>query len=103
MRSQRAQASIEALVLLPLLAALFLAAAQGVLAAWAAVDATDAARAGARAALIGADGPRTARAALAGPLRRAAAVGWRDGALRVEVLVPPVLPGLDLRVGGTAR
>jgi hypothetical protein len=103
MRSQRAQASVEALALLPLLVALFLAGAQGILAAWAAVEAADAARAGARAALIGADGPRTARAALAGPLRTAARIGWRDGALRVEVRVPAALPGLALHVSGAAR
>jgi hypothetical protein len=103
MRSERAQATVEALCLVPLLVALALAAAQGVLAAWAAVEAADAARAGARAALIGADGPRTARAALARPLRAAATVGWRDGALRVGVRVPAVLPGLGVRVDGTAR
>jgi hypothetical protein len=103
MGSERAQATVEALCLVPLLVAVALAGAQGVLAAWAAVEAADAARAGARAALIGADGPRTARAALAGPLRRSASVVWRDGVLRVEVRVPAVLPGLRVRVDGAAR
>ena len=59
-------------------------------AAWASVEAADAARAAARAALVGGDAARTARAALPRALRHASRVRvGADGRVRVEVLAPP--------------
>ena len=59
-------------------------------AAWASVEAADAARAAARAALVGGDAVRTARAALPRSLRGASHVRVAaDGRVRVEVVAPP--------------
>ena len=55
MARERGQATIETVAVLPLVLVALLAAAQGLTAAWAAVEAADAARAGARAALVGGD------------------------------------------------
>ena len=77
-------------MLLPLVLACLLAAAQGVTAAWASVEAADAARAAARAALVGGDAARTARAALPRSLRPGARVRLTaDGRVLVEVVAPP--------------
>ena len=78
------------MVLLPLVLASLLAAAQGVTAAWASVEAADAARAAARAALVGGDAARTARAALPRALRHTRGFASAPTAgCRVEVLAPP--------------
>jgi hypothetical protein len=88
--AQRGQATIETVVLLPLVLGCLLAAAQGVTAAWASVEAAEAARAAARAALLGGDAARTARAALPRTLRHAARVRvTTDGRVRVDVVAPP--------------
>jgi pilus assembly protein CpaE len=89
MARERGQATIETVAVLPLVLVALLAAAQGLTAAWAAVEAADAARAGARAVLVGGDPERTARAALPAALRRGARVAARDGRVRVEVVAPP--------------
>ena len=90
MARERGQATIETVVLLPLVLACLLAAAQGVTAAWAAVEAADAARAAARAALVGGDAVRTARAALPPTLRDASHIRIAaDGRVRVDVVAPP--------------
>jgi hypothetical protein len=98
---ERGQATIETVVLLPLVLACLLAAAQGVTAAWASVEAADAARAAARAALVGGDAARTARAALPPTLRGASRVRVAaDGRVRVDVIAPPGWG--TLRVAGEA-
>ena len=90
MARERGQATIETVVLLPLVLVSLLAAAQGVTAAWASVEAADAARAAVRAALVGGDATRTARAALPPTLRHRARVRiGADGRVRVEVVAPP--------------
>ena len=90
MARERGQATVEVVAVLPLVLLALLAAAQGLTAAWAAVEAADAARAGARAALLGGDAVRTARAALPPSLRPGAAiVRDRDGRVRVTVVAPP--------------
>ena len=90
MARERGQATIETVVLLPLVLLSLLAAAQGVTAAWASVEAADAARAAARAALVGGDAARTARAALPRALRHDARVHVAaDGRVRVDVVAPP--------------
>ncbi len=101
MASERGQATIETVVLLPLVLACLLAAAQGVTAAWASVEAADAARAAVRAALVGGDAARTARAALPPALRRTARVRvTADGRVRVDVVAPP--GWATIRVAGEA-
>ena len=90
MAREHGQATIETLAVLPLVLVALLAAAQGLTAAWAAVEAADAARAGARAALVGGDVERTARAALPATLRRGARIAADgDGRVRVQVVAPP--------------
>jgi pilus assembly protein CpaE len=90
MARERGQATIETVAVLPLVLGALLAAAQGLTAAWAAVEAADAARAGARAALVGGDPAATARAALPHELRHGARIAaGRDGRVRVDVVAPP--------------
>ena len=92
------QATIEAVLVVPVLLALGAGLAQGLVAAWSAASTADAARAGARGALLGGDGLATARAALPASLRAGARVATTASGLRVEVRVPTALPGSRLRV-----
>jgi hypothetical protein len=91
-------ASVELVAAVPFLLLAVLVAAQLALAGGAIWSAGVAARAGARAALVGRDGEAAARRALPAPLRRGAEV--RDsGAVSVRVRVPrllPALPGLTV-------
>jgi TadE-like protein len=83
MRRATGQATIEVVLVLPLLLALLLASGQGIVVAWSAVEASDAAR------------------ALPRPLRQGARVTVAaDGRVRVTVVAPPGLRGL--RVTGEA-
>ena len=101
MARERGQAAIETVAVLPLLLVALLAAAQGLTAAWAAVEAADAARAGARAAVVGGDAVLTARAALPATLRHGARIARAaDGRVRVDVVAPP--GWLPVRVAGEA-
>ncbi len=101
MRRATGQATIEVVLILPLVLAVLVAAGEGLLVAWSAVEATDAARVGARAGLIGADAERSARAALPRWLRGdARVVVADDGRVRVTVAPPPGLAAL--RVTGEA-
>jgi hypothetical protein len=99
--TERGQASVELIAAIPALALVTLLVAQLALAGYALWSAGIAARAGARAAYVGGDGERAARASLPQPLRRHATV--RDGhGVRVELRVPSLVPGLP-RVPVTAR
>jgi hypothetical protein len=91
------QASVELIAALAALVACVLIAAQAVAAGWALWSAGNAARAGARAEHVGADGEAVARRALPGPLSEGAEVrsGDREG-VRVRVEVPEVVPGVEL-------
>ena len=89
------QASVELVAVLPALVVCTLIAGHLVAAGWALWSAGNAARAGARAEVVGGDPGRAARSALAGPLRRGATVGG-DGFTRVSVRVPGLLPGARL-------
>lgn len=100
--TQRGQASVELVALLPLLALLLLALVQAALAGYVAWSASTAARAGARAVAVGRDPT--------GPVRAAAPIGGararirRDGdTLRVRLPVPSVLPLSLGFVSGAAR
>jgi hypothetical protein len=96
---QRGTASLELVAVVPFLLLAVLAAAQIGLAGQALWSASVAARAGARAALIGADATAAARRALPPSLRRGASVRSGDG-VAVRVAIPRLFPGLpELMVG----
>ena len=97
----RGSASVELVAVLPLLVVACLVTAQLAAVGHAAWSAALAARAGARAALVGKDAGRAARLALPPLLRREAEVRDEDG-VSVRVAVPrllPVLPRLRLTAG----
>ena len=101
-RRQRGQASIETVALLPVLLLAALACWQAVLVGWTAVSAAHAARAAARAELVG-DPPRpAAMAALPDSMRAGLALRSDGQAVHVQVRVPAVIPGLDLSLGADA-
>lgn len=83
-------ASVELIAVIPFLLLVILVAAQIALAGQALWSASVAARAGARAALVGADPTTAARRALPPSLRRGAEVGEGDG-VSVQVDVPRLL------------
>jgi pilus assembly protein CpaE len=91
---ERGSASVELVGVLPFLVVAVLVAAQLAMAGASLWSASFAARAGARASLVGGGVEATARAALPPPLRRTARIDpERDGAV-VEVQMPRLLPGL---------
>lgn len=92
-------ASVELVAAVPFLLLAFLAAAQIALAGQALWSASVAARAGARAALIGGDVSAVARAALPPSMREGARIE-ADEEVAVRVEVPRLIPSLpELRVG----
>ncbi len=93
-------ASVELIAVLPFLLLAVLVAAQIGLAGQALWSAAVAARAGARAALVGGDATTTARRALPPALRREARIEDEDG-VSVRVAIPRLLPGLPRLTVGT--
>ena len=91
--SDRGQASVELVAVVPALVLGVLIAAQIGLLGYALWSAGAAARAGARAALVGNDAEAAARGALPDPLRDDANVSGEDQ-VEVRVHVPALLPGL---------
>jgi hypothetical protein len=92
-------ASVELVAVIPILLLGILVAAQIALAGQALWSASVAARAGARAALVGGDAPAAARSALPPSLREGAEVE-EEGEVSVRVEVPRLIPSLpELRVG----
>ncbi|HEX6115549.1 MAG TPA: hypothetical protein VFY99_00520 [Solirubrobacterales bacterium] len=87
------QASAELVAIVPLLVLVVAAAAQLTAAGWALWSAANAARAGARAAHVGGDPERVARAALPGELREHARISG-DEEVRVQVKAPGLVPGV---------
>jgi Flp pilus assembly protein TadG len=102
MRAARGQSTIELVILLPALLTALAGIAWSVLAVWTSIEATDAARAGARAAILGADPTATARAALPDALRGGASILVAGEGVRVRVRVPAFVPLLDVEVEGAA-
>jgi hypothetical protein len=95
--SEDGQAGVELVALLPWVAAVLLVAWQLVVAGDARSSAAIAARAGARAVVIGADPVIAARARLPQRLRRGLRVRARsDGSVSVSVRVPALAAPLDL-------
>jgi hypothetical protein len=92
-------ASVELVAVVPFLLLALLAAAQIALAGQALWSASVAARAGARAALVGGDASAAARSALPPSMRDGAKVEEDEG-VSVRVLVPRLFPALpQVRVG----
>ena len=92
MVSQRGQASVELVAAVPLVLAAGAIAWQLALAGHTAWVASHAARAGARADVVGADAPAAARSALPAGLRRGLVVRrLRGGGVHVRVRVPVLL------------
>jgi len=94
-RGERGQASVELVAVLPALIVCALIAGHLVAAGWALWSAANAARAGARADLVGGDAESAARGALPVSMRRGATVAGEDRT-RVSVRVPALLPGARL-------
>jgi hypothetical protein len=92
-RREDGTASVELIAVVPFLLLAVLVAAQLALAGQALWSAGVAARAGARAALVGGKASATARRALPPSLRAGAQVS-DAGAVSVRVAVPRLLPGL---------
>ena len=99
---ERGQASVETVVLLPVLIALTFAMWQAALAGWTLVSAESAARAAARAALAGSPARQAALAALPGSMRPGARVVDAGGRVTVRVRVPAVLPGFEADLSASA-
>ena len=99
---ERGQASVETVVLLPVLVVITFAMWQAALAGWTLVSAAGAARAAARAALAGSPPRAAALAALPGSMRAGARVEDAGGTVTVRVRIPAVLPGFDLDVTSSA-
>ena len=101
-RRQTGQASIETVALLPVLLLAALACWQAVLVGWTAVSAAHAARAAARAQMVG-DAPQTAaKSALPGSMRAGLTVHSDAQRVHVRVRVPAVIPGLDVSLDADA-
>jgi hypothetical protein len=91
-------ASVELVAVVPFLLLAVLMAAQVALAGQALWSASVAARAGARAALVGGDASAAARSALPPSMRKGAKVEEEDG-VSVRVEVPRLIPSLpEVRV-----
>jgi Flp pilus assembly protein TadG len=101
-RGHDGQATIETVVLLPVLLAVLLGAWQLVLAGWTLVACESAARAGARASLTRSPVTAAALADLPGPMRADAAVTVAGGRVVVRVRVPSVIPGFRPSVTSSA-
>ncbi|WP_157592409.1 hypothetical protein [Solirubrobacter soli] len=103
--SARGQASVELVVLLPVILVVLAAGYQAVLAGQAIWDARVAARAAARANSLGADASAAARAHLPPGLERGLRVeAGDDGDVEVSVRVPTVIPSIRLgRVSATSH
>lgn len=101
-RGEEGTASVEVVAAVPFLLLALLAAAQVVLAGQALWSAGVAARAGARAALVGGNAVAAARKALPPPLRSGARVEG-GGEVSVRVRVPALLPSLpEVTLGASA-
>jgi hypothetical protein len=99
-RREEGTASIELIATVPFLLLAVLVAVQIALAGHTLWSASVAARAGARAALVGADATAAARRALPPSLRERAEVSG-SGPVSVKVPLPWLLPGLPRVIVGT--
>ena len=96
------QASVSFIAIVPLLLVACLVLVQVAVVGWSAWSAANAARAGARAELVGAEVEPAARAALPGALAGRADVEVGERLVRVEVRAPkliPLGPAFEVRSG----
>jgi hypothetical protein len=100
--TQRGQASVETVALLPVLLVAMLVCWQAVLAGWTAVSAAYAARAAARAELVGDPPSPAAAAAVPHSMRAGMRVSETGGRVTVTVRVPAVIPGVQLALSADA-
>ena len=101
--SERGQASVELVAVVPALVVCALITGHLLTAGWALWSAANSARAGARAELVGGDGIGAARRALPASMRPGARVRAGERT-RVAVRVPALLPGIRLgRLSASAR
>ncbi|HET6570309.1 MAG TPA: hypothetical protein VFG58_02340 [Solirubrobacterales bacterium] len=101
-RREDGTASVELIGVVPFLLLAILVAAQIGIAGYAMWSAGIAARAGARAGLVGGDAARAARKALPSGLRDGAKVS-DDGSVSVRVAIPRIVPAMPvLLVGASA-
>ena len=99
---ERGQASVETAILLPAVILVALACWQALLVGWTSISAEHAARAAARARLIGAD-PRAAAAdALPGVMRNNLAVVLGTRTVTVRLHTPSVVPGFSMAMTAKA-
>jgi hypothetical protein len=99
---ERAQASIEVVVLAPALALVLLCVWQAAMAGWALTAAESASRAGARAAMVGRPAGRAALAALPSAMRAGAIASESGGRVVVTLRVPSVVPGFAPEISSSA-
>ncbi len=92
--SQRGQAAAELAAVIPFVVVATLAAAQFALVGFALWSAGGAARAGARAELVGDDGEEVAVAAVPKPFHASATIA--GSRVRLEVRAPSLLPGVRM-------
>lgn len=92
-RDERGQAAAELVAVVPILLIVLLAVTQLAVAGYALWSAGDAARAGARAELVGGDAERAARSVLPAWLEHGAEVAAGDG-VEVTLSAPALLPGV---------
>jgi hypothetical protein len=103
MEGEVGSASLELVGVLPFLLVAILVAAQLAMAGASLWSASLAARAGARASLVGGRADAVARAALPPVLREGARVGT-GGGVAVEVPLPRLLPGMpEIGIGARTR
>jgi TadE-like protein len=99
---ERGQASIETTLLLPALLAVALACWQALLVGWTSISAEHAARAAARARLVGAVPRSAAAGALPSVMREGLAVALNGRSVTVRVRTPSLIPGFALVMTATA-
>jgi len=101
-RTQGGQAAVELVVAVPIMLIAVLAVVQLAVAGYALWSAGDAARAGARAELVGGEPREAARSVLPGWLEPGVKIETGDG-VEVGVLAPAVLPGVpSIPISATA-
>jgi hypothetical protein len=102
MDSEQAQATVETVALLPALLILAVAAWQGLVIGWTAVEAQQAARAGARAVLGGERPAPAIRRSLPATMREGAELRRSGHRLVVSVQVPAIVPGFRMSLSASA-
>jgi Flp pilus assembly protein TadG len=99
---ERGQASVETAILLPALLAVALACWQALLVGWTSISAEHAARAAARARLVGAEPRAAAAGVLPGVMRGGLAVTLQATRVVVRVRTPSVIPGFGMAMTAEA-